>query len=124
MRGYAINDLDDLILMAYNEDLAAAIRKHLAKRKGLSEKKMFGGIAFMLNGNMCVGVHGDEMIVRLDASETDRALKQRHTRIFDLSGGRPMTGWILVARAGLKDASSLAKWIATGVEYASTLPAK
>ena len=110
--------------MAYSEALAARLRQALGRRKGLIEKKMFGGIAFLLNGNMCCGVHGDEMIVRLDPQATDSALKQRHTRVFDLSGGRPMKGWILVQPAGLKTAAALAKWVDTGVRYAASLPRK
>lgn len=88
--------------MPYDEKLADRIRKHLGKRKGLGKKKMFGGIAFMINGNMCVGVHKDDLIVRIEPDATDKALVEKHTRIFDLSGGRPMKGWILVASAGLK----------------------
>src|SRR5258706_3045070 len=91
--------------MAYDEKLAGRVRGLLAKRKAIAEKKMFGGVAFLLNGNMCVGLHGKELIVRLDPEETDRVLERPHTRIFDMTG-RPMKGWILVKPAGLplKDA--------------------
>ena len=109
--------------MAFDEQLATRIRKRLGKRPGLLEKKMFGGLAFLLHGNMCVGVHGQELIVRLDPAATDGALKQPHTRVFDL-GGRPIKGWLLVRPAGLKDAAALARWVKTGVTYASSLPAK
>ena len=109
--------------MALNETLAARIRKHTGKRSGLVEKKMFGGLAFLLKGNMSVGVHGDEMIVRIDPVETDAALKQKHVRIFDITG-KPMKGWILVDAKGLADDKSLAKWIDTGVAYAQSLPPK
>ncbi len=109
--------------MAFDDKLAERIRKQLGKRLGLTEKKMFGGLAFLLNGNMCCGVHGQELIVRLDPEQTDQALKQRHTRIFDLSG-RPMQGWILVQSEGLTSEAALGKWIQTGVKYASSLPAK
>src|SRR5439155_17714296 len=81
--------------MAFDEKLAGRIRLSLGKRKGLKEKKMFGGIAFLLNGNMCCGVHRTEMIVRLAPEATDQALTDRHTRLFDLTG-RPMKGWVLV----------------------------
>ena len=73
--------------MAFNEQLAARIRTHLGRRSGLGEKKMFGGIAFLLKGNMCCGVHRDALIVRLDAADTDRALADPHTRVFDLTLG-------------------------------------
>ena len=109
--------------MAFDEKLAERIRKQLGKRKGLTEKKMFGGLAFLLNGNMCCGVQGQEMIVRLPAEQTEQALKSPHTRIFDLSG-RPMKGWILVQAKGLTTDEALKKWVQTGVKYASSLPGK
>ena len=109
--------------MAFDEKLADRVRSQLGSRRGLAEKKMFGGLAFLLYGNMCCGVHGDELIVRIAPEQTDEALSQRHTRIFDLSG-RPMKGWILVQTPGLKTHAALAKWIGMGVEYASSLPAK
>ncbi len=110
--------------MAYDDKLAARVRRRLGKRAGLLEKQMFGGLAFLLNGNMCVGVHGSELIVRLEPGETDRALAEPHTRIFDLSGGRPMQGWILVGPKGLADEAALAKWVRIGIAYASSLPKK
>ena len=110
--------------MAFDNKLAERIRQRLGKRAGLTEKKMFGGIAFLLNGNMCCGVHGKEMIVRLDPEETDRALAERHTRVFDLSGGRPMKGWILVRPKGLATEDALAKWMGVCLKYAKSLPSK
>jgi len=109
--------------MAFDDKLAERVRKHLGKRRGLTEKKMFGGLAFLLNGNMCCGVHGQELIVRLDPKQTDQALNERYTRIFDLSG-RPMKGWILVQPKGLTTEDALVKWIQVGLKYASSLPAK
>jgi len=109
--------------MAFDDKLAERIRKQLGKRRGLTEKKMFGGLAFLLNGNMCCGVHGQEIIVRLDPEQTEQALSERHTRIFDLSG-RPMKGWLLVQPKGITTEAALAKWIQVGLEYASSLPAK
>jgi TfoX-like protein len=110
--------------MAYDEQLATRIKQQLGKKKGLVEKKMFGGVAFMLRGNMCVGVHKDELIVRLAPDDTDQALRQKHTRIFDLSGGRTMKGWILVEPKGLATDAALAKWVAIGVKFAASLPPK
>lgn len=110
--------------MAFDEQLTGRIRKQLGKKKGIVEKKMFGGIAFLLNGNMSCGVHGNEMIVRLAPEETDRALTRKHTRVFDLSGGRPMKGWILVEPEGVESDKELAAWVDTGVKYAASLPAK
>jgi hypothetical protein len=109
--------------MAFDNKLADRIRKQLEKQDGVVEKRMFGGLAFLLKGNMCCGVHGQEMIVRLDPAETDAALRKPHTRIFDMTG-RPMKGWILVRADGLKTAAALRQWVGVGVKYAQSLPAK
>ncbi len=109
--------------MAFDERLADRIRGSLGRRKGLVEKKLFGGVAFLLNGNMCVGVHKSELIVRLAPEETAAALTQAHTRRFDLTG-RPMKGWILVEQGGLKTEAQLSKWVQVAAQYANSLPAK
>lgn len=109
--------------MAFNERLADSVRRQLAGRSGLVEKKMFGGLAFLINGNMSVGVHGNELIVRIAPETTDAALEEPDTRIFDIAGRR-MKGWLLVGGAQLENPASLGKWIHRGVDYASTLPKK
>jgi TfoX/Sxy family transcriptional regulator of competence genes len=109
--------------VAFDEQLAKRIRTHLGKRPGLSEKKMFGGIAFLMKGNMCCGVHRDALIVRLDPADTDRALAEPHTRVFDLTG-RPMKGWVLVEPEGLATGPHLGKWVDRAAKYAGSLPAK
>lgn len=109
--------------MAFDEGLAERIRNRFAGKKALTEKKMFGGLAFLLNGNMCCGVHGRELIVRLDPAQAGTALAEPHTRIFDLSG-RTMKGWILVDPAGLADEPALAKWLRFATNYAASLPRK
>jgi len=109
--------------MAFDERLAERIRGALGRRKGVAEKKMFGGIGFLVNGNMCVGIHGSELIVRIPPENTDAVLKQANTRRFDLTG-RPMQGWILVKPAGLKTAAQLGKWIDVATEFVAALPAK
>ncbi|GAC1412043.1 MAG: TfoX/Sxy family protein [Gemmatimonadaceae bacterium] len=112
------------VIDGVDESLAARIRVQLGKRKGLAEKKTFGGIGFLLNGNIACAVRRDEMLVRVAPEKTDEALAQKHTRMFDLSGTRPMKGWILVEQEGLKTDKSLAKWVETGVDYAASLPSK
>jgi TfoX/Sxy family transcriptional regulator of competence genes len=109
--------------MAFDEKLAARVRKQVGKRDGLSEKKMFGGIAFLLHGNMSCGVHGSELIVRIDPEKMKSALAEPGTRIFDMTG-RPMKGWLLVGAAGLKDETVLAKWVRRSLDYAASLPKK
>jgi hypothetical protein len=109
--------------MAYDEQLANDVRKQLGQKSGLVEKKMFGGLAFLINGNMSVGVHGNELIIRVPPESTDATLKEPGTRLFDITG-RPMKGWLLVGAAGINDPASLSKWVRRGVEYASSLPKK
>lgn len=116
--------------MPYNEALAEKVRHALAGTEGLAEKKMFGGIAFLVNGAMCVGVDKDDLIVRCEKDETNALLAKNGVREFDLSGGRPMKGWLLVGPAAMATAASLRSWIALALEHAakvsktSTRPAK
>jgi len=109
--------------MAYDTQLSDRVRAALGPQTGLTEKKMFGGIGFMINGNMACGVHADELILRLAVADTEATLKKPHTRSFDMSG-RPMRGWVLVHADGLKTEAALKKWMAIGVSYATSLPAK
>ena len=108
--------------MAVDEALAHRVRDHLAGTPGLTEKAMFGGLAFLLAGNMAVGIAGDELMVRLGADDGDAALEEPHTRPFDMTG-RPMRGWVLVGPQGL-EGDRLGKWIDRGVAHAASLPAK
>jgi TfoX/Sxy family transcriptional regulator of competence genes len=109
--------------MAYNPGLADRIRTRLGRAAGLEEKKMFGGVGFLINGNMACGVHKDELLVRVGAAQTAALLARPHTRPFDLSG-KPMAGWILVAAQGWKADADLQGWIKLGVDFARSLPAK
>ena len=109
--------------MAYDEGLAERIREQLADEPDRTEKRMFGGLAFLLGGNMSVGVYGDELLVRVGREGSEDALAQPRTRLFDMSQ-RPMHGWILVAPEGVEDDGGLAAWVARGVGYARSLPAK
>jgi TfoX/Sxy family transcriptional regulator of competence genes len=108
--------------MAYDETLAARIRDTLAHRKGIEEKKMFGGVGFLLNGNMLVGVWKDSLIVRLGPDEGDEALKEPHVKEFDITG-RAMKGWVLVEPEGVEGDDQL-RWIQRAVKFVRTLPAK
>ncbi len=109
--------------MAYDEKLADRIRKVLARRKALTEKKMFGGIAFMLQGNMCCGVLNNGLILRVGPEHAAKALKKPHTRRFDITG-RPMKGFIVVLPPGYKADEALRKWVRHAADFASSLPAK
>lgn len=109
--------------MAYDEKLASRIRKELGDRRGVVEKKMFGGLAFLVGGNMSVGIHHEELIVRIPPESTDEALKEPGVRPFDVTG-RPMKGWILVGGTALAKGPALAAWVGRGVAYAASLPKK
>jgi TfoX N-terminal domain len=109
--------------MAYDEQLAERVRQVLADRPGVSERRMFGGIGFMLKGNMCCGVHGDELILRLGDEAGEAALDDPHVRPFDMTG-RPMKGWVLVAAVGLGSDDGPRRWVGQGVEFAASLPPK
>jgi hypothetical protein len=109
--------------MAYDEALAERVRDVLSLREDVSERKMFGGIGFMVAGNMACGVHGEELIVRLGPDEAERALGDAHARPFDLTG-RPMKGWLFVASEGVESDEDLAGWVDAGADLAASLPAK
>ncbi len=105
--------------MAYDEQLAARVRALLADRTDVTEQKMFGGLTFMVGGNMCCGVNGDELIVRLDPDRQDEALARPHARPMDLTG-RPMRGFITVRPDGLKG-GRLNRWVQEAVARAESL---
>jgi TfoX/Sxy family transcriptional regulator of competence genes len=109
--------------MAYDHDLANRIREQLAGEDAVTEKEMFGGIAFLLAGNMAVGVTHDDLMVRVGKDESDAALEEPHTRVFDMTG-RPMRNWILVAPAGVETDEQLGHWVERGTSFARSLPAK
>jgi hypothetical protein len=109
--------------MAYDEILADRVRDALGDRPGLTERKMFGGLAFMLRGNMCCGVLGEEVVVRLPAEEGDAALGEDGVRPMDFTG-RPMKGFLLVGGDQLADDASLSGWIERATDHASSLPPK
>lgn len=103
--------------MAYNERLAERIRIILRERTDCSERRMFGGVAFLLDGKMCVGVVGDDLIVRAGTERYAAALSNQHARPMDFTG-RPMRGWVYVAPAGVSRGPSLQRWIEMGIACA------
>ena len=109
--------------MAFDESLAARIRDALARKKGVVEKKMFGGIGFLLHGNMLVGVWKNSLIVRLGPDGYDDALLELHVKEFDITG-RPMKGWVLVEPEGVEEEEELKAWIQMAVKFVGKLPAK
>jgi TfoX/Sxy family transcriptional regulator of competence genes len=106
--------------MAFNEALAERIRKALARKKGVEEKKMFGGIGFLLNGNLLVGVWKDSLIARLGDHQGEEALLKPHVREFDITG-RPMKGWVLVGPEGVEDDGQVKSWIQRAMKFVGKL---
>jgi len=109
--------------MAYDEGLATRLREAIGDEPGLVEKKMFGGVGFLIDGNMAVGIHGDDLIVRVGPEKYEAALTRPHAREFDITG-RAMTGWVSVDAAGLEDDTAYEEWVHDGVAFARSLPAK
>lgn len=109
--------------MAFNQALAERIRQQLARCKNVEEKKMFGGIGFLLDGNMLVGVWKDSLITRLGPAQGNDALLEPHVRVCDITG-KPMKGWVLVEQAGVEDDEQLSEWIQQAVKIVGKLPAK
>jgi TfoX/Sxy family transcriptional regulator of competence genes len=109
--------------MAYNETLAKRIWQRLARKKGVEEKKMFGGVCFLLNGNMLVGVWKDSLIARLGEDQGEEALLELHVSEFNITG-RAMKRWVMVAPEGITDDHQLNDWIQRAVKFVGKLPAK
>jgi TfoX/Sxy family transcriptional regulator of competence genes len=109
--------------MPYDEILAGRIRDELGQQPGLVEKKMFGGVGFLVHGNMACGVNKDMLIVRVGPEAYEESLQYPHTRPFDFTG-RAMKGWVMVEPAGLASDADLKEWVAQGLNFALTLPPK
>jgi TfoX/Sxy family transcriptional regulator of competence genes len=110
--------------MSYDQILAERIRFTLKDHPEIVEKKMFGGVGFMINGNLACGVQADDLIVRIGVDSNAKALSLPHVRPFMPVPGKPMAGWILVAPEGTSTDHDLQNWVITGYEYASSLPEK
>jgi hypothetical protein len=109
--------------MAFDESLAARIRDTLARRRGVEEKKMFGCVCFLLNGNALAGVWKDRLIARLGPDEGEAALREPHVKEFDITG-KPMRNWVAVEPEGVEDDEQLKGWIDLAMKFVKTLPAK
>ena len=109
--------------MAYDGRLAQRIQEAMADQPGLVERKMFGGVGYMLQGNMACGVNKDDLIIRVGPERYEKALAMPHTRVFDMTG-RPMRGWVVVKADGYASDKDLQGWVGQGVEFALPLPPK
>ena len=110
--------------MAYDEDLANRIRELVAAETGITEKRMFGGLAFLAGGHMAVAASGQGgLMVRIDPGEADDLLAEAHTRPFEMRG-RPVDGWLRIDSEGVRTQDQLEPWVRRGVAYARSLPPK
>jgi len=107
----------------YNAKLEEKIDAAAGQWQNVEKKKMFGGVCYLLKGNMAFGISKDSMIVRMDKEQSLLSLKDRNVKPFDITG-RPMAGWVMVQEAGWKGAAGLAKWMGIGKRFALTLPEK
>jgi TfoX/Sxy family transcriptional regulator of competence genes len=111
--------------VAYDEELADRIRELLAGQRGVREKRMFGGLAFLVHGNMAVSASGQGgLLVRVDPEETDRLVARDDVRRFQMRGRPPMDGWLRVDDPGVRTKRQLEGWVKRGVTYARSLPPK
>jgi hypothetical protein len=109
--------------MAYSEELAERIREVIDARPGVSERRMFGGIAWMVNGNMACGIIGEDLMVRLERDDAVAALSEEYVGPMDFTG-RPMRGFIMVEATGVEGDADLGRWVDAGADFAESLPAK
>jgi TfoX/Sxy family transcriptional regulator of competence genes len=110
--------------MAFDEDLANRIRELILTERSISERRMFGGLAFLIDGNMSVSVSGQGgILLRVDPAETDLLLGKPHAHPFEMRG-RVMQGWLRIDAEGLKTKRQLERWVARGIAYARSLPPK
>jgi TfoX/Sxy family transcriptional regulator of competence genes len=113
-----------LLCMAYDEDLADRVRSALTDQPGLTEKKMFGGLAFLVHGNMAVAASGQGgLLLHIDAADADALTKEPHVRRMEMRG-REMDGWLRIDAEAVDDDTVLRRWVTIGATYAGSLPAK
>ena len=109
--------------MPYDTLLAIRIRAALGPLPELQEKKMFGGVCYLVNGNMACGIYKDDLIVRVGTEKYQEALARPHTKLFDITG-KALKGWVMVAPEGCATESTLKAWVEQGLAFARSLPAK
>jgi len=107
----------------YSAKLEERIDGAAGRWKGVAKKKMFGGVCYLIRGNMCFGIWKDSLIVRMDKDRASASLAGRNVKPFDITG-RPMAGWIMVEEAGWKSAAALTRWLGIGKAFALSLPEK
>jgi len=108
--------------MAYDKTISARIDKLIRNKKNFTQKKLIGGVGYMYNGNICIGVYKDELLIRCFPEETDALIARKNVRAFDITS-KPMKGWLLVSKDGIKG-RDLQKWFEKSLAFVQTLPKK
>ena len=122
--GWVVGPLEeDRKVMGYDNNLAERVRKVLTGHPGMEERRMFGGLAFMLRGKMCCGVVGNDVVIRVGPDEYEAALSESNTREMDFTG-RPLKGFVYVNAEGVASDKNLRDWVTRAVRFAASLPAK
>ena len=111
-----------MCVVAYNEDLAERVRAALADRTDVEEKRMFGGLSFMVAGQMCCGVLKNDLVVRIEPTDFDTLVAQSRVRPFDFTG-RPVQGMVYVDGSALNDVTAVRRWVQRGTDYVAAHPA-
>lgn len=109
--------------MAYDEALVARVRHALGPRRGVVEQRMFGGVAFLVQGNICVGVQSDALVARVGPEQMSEAISRPHASAFAITG-RPMQGWVMVSAAGVRTQHDLVAWVDRARGFVATLPSR
>jgi TfoX/Sxy family transcriptional regulator of competence genes len=109
--------------MAFDEKAGERLRRAVGEARGLSESRMFGGLTLLINGNMCCGIAGDELVIRVDRDRSETLSQKKHARPCDITG-RPMRGLVTVSPEGFGSAATLRRWVSEAVDHASSLPPK
>lgn len=111
--------------MAYDEQLAERVRELIGARPGVTERKMFGGLGWMIGGNMAVGVMStDRLMVRIEPEEVDAAIREPHVHEFGREGAKPMKGFVVIDPEAVEDEAELARWVDVGAARAASMPPK
>ena len=109
--------------MAYDEDLAQRVREVISARQEVSERRMFGSNCFLVGGNLAVCVREEELLVRLDPADAEKAVEEEGVRVAEM-GSRRMKGWVFVSAEAVADGAALSEWVDAGADYAAALPAQ
>lgn len=109
--------------MSYNQELEQRIDQLINSFGEITKKKMFGGIGYMMNGNMCFGIHKEYLILRLSTEKASEMLKEEYTKPFDITG-RPMKGWVMISPDKIETEEKLSGFLETGIEFVKSLPPK